>query len=445
MLKAGFARMDVTPPLGVSLKGYYRVRICDGVLDPLEINAVAFEEDGKIAVLLSADNVGIKEFVCDQLRQRIAEATGCAPEAVYIACTHTHLAPGVGAIMGLGGAVTPQDHEYEPWFLQRAVDTAVMAVDDLAPVTSACYTRANVPDVSFVRRYRMKDGTLRTNPGYQNPDIDCAVGTPDELATLLVYKREEKPEIAITHFQTHPDVISGNKVSSDWCGFVRRTYERMIPDSRCIFFTGAQGDTNHIDVRLTKAEGSGYHRARYMGEKIALALIGNLPLAKPMKNTGLAYGQKNIVAYANKGKPEELEEAIRIDKIYKETNDKELAASAADVYATSMHATTIVAKACRIVELMDKPDSRTLTLSAVAVGDVVFAGVPGEPFTDVGRAIKDQSSYAVTLPTCNTNGKEGYFPTDFTEGSYEAATSRFRADTAERIVNGFNELIGSFK
>lgn len=90
---------------------------------------------------------------------------------------------------------------------------------------------------------------------------------------------------------------------------------------------------------------------------------------------------------------------------------------------------------------MDAPDSRELTLSAVSIGDVVFAGVPGEPFTDVGRAIKANSPYAVTLPTYNTNGKEGYFPTDFSEGSYEAATSRFKADTAERIINGFNELI----
>jgi len=113
--------------------------------------------------------------------------------------------------------------------------------------------------------------------------------------------------------------------------------------------------------------------------------------------------------------------------------------------AKSMHATTVVAKACRIVELMDAPDSRELYLTAIAVGDAVFAGIPGEPFTDIGRAIKEQSSYAVTLPTCNTNGKEGYYPTDFTEGSYEAATSRFKADTAKRIIDGFNELIESFK
>ncbi|MBR6794354.1 MAG: hypothetical protein IKM48_08390 [Clostridia bacterium] len=445
MLQAGFARMDVTPPLGVSLKGYYRIRICDGVLDPLEINAVAFEEDGKKAVLLSIDNVGIKQTVCDEIRDKIAAATGCAREGIYLACTHTHLGPGVGTIMGLGGSVTPQDDEYGPWFIQRAVDTAVMAMDDLAPVTSARYTHANVPDVSFVRRYQMKDGSIRTNPGWQNPEIDHALGTPDELATLLIFNREDKPEIAITHFQTHPDVIGGNKVSADWCGFVRRTYERMIPNSRCIFFTGAQGDTNHVDVRLTKEEGRGYPRAKYMGEKIAMSLIANIPLAKPMKNTHLAYRQKNIVAYANKGKPEELEEAIRIDKIYKETHDKDQAVAAANLDVKSMHATTVVAKACRIVELMDAPDSRELYLTAIAIGDAVFAGIPGEPFTDIGRAIKDQSSYAVTLPTCNTNGKEGYYPTDFTEGSYEAATSRFKADTAKRIIDGFNELIESFK
>ena len=438
MLKAGFARMDVTPPLGVTLKGYYKQRICDGILDPLEINAVAFEEDGKKAVLLTADNVGIKQAVCNQMRADISAATGCDPEAIYIACTHTHLAPGVGSIMGLGGAVTPEDHEYEPWFLRRAVDTAVLAINDLAPTTIS-YTQANVPDISFVRRYQMKDGSILTNPGYQNPEIDHALGTPDECATLLICKREGKPEIAIAHFQTHPDVIGGTKVSADWPGFVRRTYERMIPNSKCLCFVGAQGDTNHIDVRLTKAEGSGYHRARYMGEKIALSLIANIPLAKPMKSSGLSYGQSVITADHNKGLPEELDEAIRIEKIYKETGDRGLAAAAAD--EVHPKPTTVVAKACRIVELMDAPDSREFILSAIAIGDAVFAGVPGEPFTDVGRAIKEASPYAVTLPTCNSNGKEGYFPTDFTEGSYEAATSRFKVDTAQRIIDGFDALI----
>lgn len=440
MLKAGFARVDITPPLGVSIKGYYKERICDGILDPLEINAVAFEESGKKAVLLSADNLGISQSYCDQIRKDIAAAVGCAPEAVYLACTHTHLAPGVGAIMGLGSAANAKDRQYETFFMQQAIAAAVKATEDLAAAT-LFYTKTEVEGVSFIRRYVMKDGSIRTNPGWQNPDIDHPLGDPDEQATLLLCKRDGKPEIAIAHFQTHPDVIGGTKVSADWPGFVRRTYEQRIPHSKCLCFVGAQGDTNHIDVRLTKAEGSGYHRARYMGEKIALLLIDAIPSAKPMNEPHLSYGQTTILADHNKGRPEELEEAIRIQKVYSETGDAQLAAAESSEHG--LKPTPIVAKACRIVELIDAADSRPLRLSAIAIGDVAFAGVPGEPFTNIGLSIKKDAPFAVTLPTCNTNGKEGYFPTDFAESSYEARTSRFKADTAQRIIDGFHTLLHS--
>ena len=41
MLQAGFARVDMTPPLGTPLAGYYEARYADGLLDPLELNALA--------------------------------------------------------------------------------------------------------------------------------------------------------------------------------------------------------------------------------------------------------------------------------------------------------------------------------------------------------------------------------------------------------------------
>ena len=40
-LKAGFARVNVTPMLGIHVAGYFKERIADGVLDELEINALA--------------------------------------------------------------------------------------------------------------------------------------------------------------------------------------------------------------------------------------------------------------------------------------------------------------------------------------------------------------------------------------------------------------------
>ena len=47
--KAGFARVDITPPLGSFMPGYYVDRRAKQVLDPLQINCVAFSDGKEIA------------------------------------------------------------------------------------------------------------------------------------------------------------------------------------------------------------------------------------------------------------------------------------------------------------------------------------------------------------------------------------------------------------
>ena len=39
--KAGFARIEATPPLGIPLVGYFSHRVSDGVLDPLYIGSTS--------------------------------------------------------------------------------------------------------------------------------------------------------------------------------------------------------------------------------------------------------------------------------------------------------------------------------------------------------------------------------------------------------------------
>ena len=47
------------------------------------------------------------------------------------------------------------------------------------------------------------------------------------------------------------------------------------------------------------------------------------------------------------------------------------------------------------------------------------------------------------LPCAITNGYEGYFPSKsaFAEGGYEARTSPYKDDVAERIVSAAKELL----
>jgi hypothetical protein len=66
-----------------------------------------------------------------------------------------------------------------------------------------------------------------------------------------------------------------------------------------------------------------------------------------------------------------------------------------------------------------------------------MVGIPGEPFTGVGRGLKEAPDWDLILPTCNTNAKEGYFPMleCYEEGGYEAGSSNFKAGVAELIIH----------
>ncbi len=434
-MKAGFARIDITPPLGVLVAGYFETRLADGVIDPLTASAVVFDDGEKRAVLICADQIGYSQELQNRVRAMVAETIGTVREAVFICCTHTHLGP----------ELTTEDYryvnlEYIEQFAKKMCDVAVLAAQDLKPATFS-YVRGKVEDVAFIRRFRMKDGSVRTNPGFQNPNIEAPLGTPDENSSLLIIKREDAPEIGIVNFQVHPDVIGGSRLSADYPKFVRETYEKLIDNSRCIYINGAQGDTNHVDCRLGKDQcRHGYDRAKYMGSKIAMSVAANYIMAQPLRADKISYGQKSTFVDHNKGTAEELENALKINAVYLEKG-----AEAAVPYAEGMRRIEIVAEAERIVHLKDSPEEKELYLTAIAVGDVVFAGFPGEPFTDIGRAVKEQSKFTLTMPACCANGYEGYFPMQraFDEGGYEALTARYKAGVAEKVIETSVSLINS--
>ena len=432
-LKVGFGRVDITPPLGFAFERYARNRFAEGILDPLLATAVVFEMAEKRAVVLSVDVTGMNQGLTGRARPMIAEAIGTEPEAVFLHCTHTHLGP----VINIAG----KDDGYIEYMLQKIRDAAVLAAADLAPATLS-YTRGVADKVAFIRRFRMKDGSSRTNPGRMNPDILHPLGESDDNASLLIIKREGAAEIGIVNFQVHPDVVNGNLISADFPAFVRETYEKLIDNSRCMFINGAEGDTNHTDVSL--ADGycvGGYSRARYMGRKIAMSVIADYELAQPISlEKGIRWGQKNIFVKHNKGRPDQLEEAARIAAAA-----TEFGAKVAVPYATGMERVTIISEAKRIVSLANQPDEKELHMTALAIGDVVFAGFPGEPFTDVGRAVKENSKFTLTMPACCANGYEGYYPTQeaYEEGGYEARSSKYVAGTGEQVIAASTELINS--
>ena len=158
LLKAGFSRVNATPPLGIGIRGYFKPRIADGVLDELEINTLALAVEDKKVLLISFDNCGMSRVTSDWFRAYVAEQAGVDPQAVFISCTHTHQGPFIASpddqesdTEGLSLS-DPLIQEYSHFARGRMADGARMALADLADAKMG-FATGIAPHISFVRRF----------------------------------------------------------------------------------------------------------------------------------------------------------------------------------------------------------------------------------------------------------------------------------------------------
>ena len=444
-LLAGFSRVNVTPMLGIGMAGYFKPRYAEGVLDELEINAVALACGEDKVLLMSIDHCGIVKEVLNPMREHISQATGLPLEAIYIHSTHTHTGPFLNA-----DPTEELEIEYAQFVDRRFTAAAVMALADLKPAKMG-YGMGTAPNIAFVRRFRMKDGSVRTNPGVDNPDILAPIGDVDERVNVVRIDQEGGESLVLVNFGNHPDVVGGNLISADWPGFLRKTVETTLEGTKCIFFNGAQGDVNHVNVHPRGGYlndmfmdfddvARGYKHARYMGRVVAGGVLQAYDKVKFVDVDKLSFGMKTIRVPSNKPEPSEMEEAHRINDLHVAGRDDLLPYK-------GMMLTTMVAAAGRKVRLENGPDYFEMPLSALAIGPVAFIGIPGEPFTGVGRGLKETEGWEMVLPTCNTNAKEGYFPMNecYVEGGYEAGSSKFKAGVAELLIEEGKSLLGALK
>ena len=89
-VSAGFSRVNITPPMGIDISGYYVKRIADGVLDELEINTIAIRKDGTTVLLMAVDTMGMSKAYIDSVKEYITAATNIPAEAIFIHSTHSH-------------------------------------------------------------------------------------------------------------------------------------------------------------------------------------------------------------------------------------------------------------------------------------------------------------------------------------------------------------------
>ena len=436
MLKAGFARIDITPPFGNDLSGYYERRLADGTLDPLYLNAVALTVGEETVILMAADYIGIRMDHCAKIRGLIHERTGVPADHILIAALHQHTSPCLADPETRLTAL--RDKVFIDVVYRRFADAAVMALDDRAEAEMSVGARDVAEPIAFVRRYFTKEAGVVTNPSSKFT-LTGRCAEADNTVRLVRFARSGKNDIAILNFSTHPDVIGGTKWSADWPGFARRFLEEDIAGTSCLFFTGCQGDSNHNDYFKPRAErlhGGRYEHSAYMGRMVADAAIAVWNEMTPVSDDSIFAENRIIYNRTNTEGVEKYDECVQWVKEYKEGKIP------ADSYTMADRAFCY-----RVAALREQPVFRPVPITVVGIGGVVFVGFGGEAFTSYGRIMRELCPEKFVVSVVCANGYEGYLPTAeaFGQGGYEACSSFYMPTLEDEIVEAAKEMLEKLK
>jgi len=444
-LQAGVAVVDITPPVPYRMSGYFSERVSTGTHDPLLAKALVLRQGDRQAAIVFCDLIGIAPDVSADARQKAAAKTGIPAEHIVVHGTHSHTGPLYwGALRDhfhqraseRAGSDPYETVDYPTQLADRIVAAITDAQRALVPVTLAA-GEADQRGLSFNRRFHMKDGTVRFNPGKLNPDIVRPCGPIDPEVGLVLLRPADRPKAPplalVSSFALHLDTVGGTEYGADYPLYVQQTLsEKFGKDFVSLFGTGTCGDINHIDVshkRPQKGQVEAERIGRTLGETI-LAAVDKLPV---VKEPSLAAGSATAQVPLQEFSPEQIAKARRD---LNQVGTRELG------FLEQVTAYKIAAVAGRKSETID------LEVQAIRLSDeVAMVFLPGEVFVELGLEIKRASPFKTTLVVELCNDAPGYIPTRkaFAEGSYETVNSRVQPGGGEAMLQTAIKLLKQLK
>ena len=449
-LKVGFSTVNVTPPLGIPIAGYFIPRFAKGILDELMVNVMVLQSGEKTVALISVPNCSVPKDISDVWLEKVEAVTGIARHQTFLSVTHTHTGPNVRPT-GKEDEIEEMVVTYRKFLGDRIADAVQLALNDVKPAKMGYITGYAPERVAYIRRYKMKDGSTFTCPPIDDPNIDHPIGELDQRVNVLRFDREGGETVVLVNYGLHADTINGELISGDWPYWMAKTLDKALDGVKCIFFNGAEGDVGSTNVHPSGGDMNDTEisfdnemkspgMARFIGRAIAGTVLQVYDKVYYVDVDDIHITEKIITIPSNMPKPEDMPLAKKYKQLHDEGRDDEIPYQA-------MQLTTVVAEATRMCLLENGPESFGLNLTGLKIGPVVMVGIPGEPFTEIGVEIKKAEGWDLIMPCCLTHGTMGYFPmkSAYDEGGYEARSSRFKAGVAERIIEGAKGLLKEMK
>jgi neutral ceramidase len=402
ILKIGIGSVSYNPDVGLDLVGNYRGDdyASRGVHDSLYAKAlVASDDRGNKAAILSIDICVLPGESVNFMREYIAASCDIKPENIMIMSTHTHSGPP-------SNLTSPKAKEY----LTRAASAVLVANNNLKS-TVVSVGRSEENRISHNRRLRCKDGTThmcweKFEPGY----VVESWGTIDPEVITLSFEQEGKPTGVLTNFGCHATTLTGDNwlYTADYPGYLSEAIKKVKGnDFMSMFCNGCCGNVTQVDYRVGFP--STFQECQRIGYILAVAAMESMRSARPVTTDMVAVSREMVPLNRIDISDEQLAWA---QKLMKKVEKEGMPPIQKDGMPDAYYAKEWI----EMRKNQDVIDSAEVMV--IRIGDIAFAGLPGEMFQEFGKDIKTKSPCRNTIVTGLTNDDKAYFPTEvsFTQG-----------------------------
>ena len=433
--RVGRAKTVITPPAGMPMAGSYRLRVSEGVLDDLHAKAIVIEQDDVRVALVACDLVAISDEIVKDARDAIERRTGIPGSHVMISATHTHsgpFIPGRASFDKEFGAEMPVVQKFRQQLPLQIAAAVALAEADLQPARILA-GKGEESSVAFNRRFLMTDGSIRTNPGRNNPDIVRSVGPIDPtIAVALFVTDDDKPTPLATYvnYPLHVAVAGGLRFSSDFPGVISELLAEVKGEQMLTVFTaGACGNVNHLNVHSGEHI-SGAAGAKRIGIILAAEILKTYAFLERIEPSPLQVESRVLTLPELELSRAEIEEARQVAALAGTDRDP---------------GTRPLARAfARLDVANQKGEPFQKEVQVITLGDAMaWAALPGEIFVEHGLRLKEYSPFRHTMLVELANGWISYVPDRkaMPELGYETISARCGAGCGEAMVDAAVDML----
>jgi len=390
VLRAGTAKIDITPEKPVKMAGYGgRKALSDGIHDPLSARVVVFENNAKRLVIVSTDLLGFYNKTAEPLRKAIIDEFKLKPSELFLTAIHTHAGPTLTIDKQKGH---PNNLEYTQELKSKLIKVIRSAFNDVGEVHTGIGIGYSPVGANRRQLKINKDGSSAIHLG-RNP-----YGPTDkEVLVMKVAKPDGTVVAALFDYATHATCLGGRnlKISGDVLGLAEQFVEKIL--GKGIIAPAFAGASGNIDPWFR---------------------------VLPSFNTEPGWIPEPVLLGTMLG-----EEVVHVFRdINKVSPGGEINSSFTTLELPGKPRGEVAAK-------KDSPPAE-LNITAAKVGEVSFVGIGCEVLTEIGMAIKAASPYKHTFVITHCNGAAGYLVPEnlHIEGGYEVRSSPFGPHAADMVV-----------